>query len=193
MGVVPGADEKVVAVGLRTGQLQSAKRYMNGGKSLRLFALYVACGAVFVWLTSMRLPPLVASHFGASGTANGFMTRIFYTVFMVAFVTGLPAFVVLLTWYAVGNARARLNLPNRDYWLAPERRAETIAFLRAGILWFGVLLITFMCYAHALVVLANEEQPPKLANSWFIGGLVAFFLVLFIAVRKFLGRFGRGA
>jgi len=34
-------------------------------------------------------------------------------------------------------------------------------------------------------------QPPRLANSWFIGGLVAFFIVLFIAVRKFLGRFRR--
>jgi len=43
---------------------------MNSGKGLRLFALYIACGAVFIWLTSMRLPPLVASHFGASGLAN---------------------------------------------------------------------------------------------------------------------------
>jgi hypothetical protein len=164
---------------------------MNSGKGLRLFALYIACGAVFVWLTSMRLPPLVASHFGASGVANGFMTRTGYTVFMAAFVIGLPAFMVFVTWFAVGNARARLNLPNRDYWLAPDRRAGTVAFLRDGILWFGVLLVTFLCYAHALVVLANGVQPPQLANSWFIGGLVAFFIVLFIAVRKFLGHFRR--
>ena len=164
---------------------------MNSGKGLRLFALYIACGAVFIWLSSMRLPPLVASHFGASGLANGFMTRADYIVFMVAFVIGLPAFVVLVTWFAVGNAKARLNLPNRDYWLAPERRGGTVAFLRNGILWFGILLVSFLCYAHALVVLANRIQPPRLANSWFIGGLVAFFIVLFIAVRKFLGRFRR--
>src|ERR1700704_380948 len=164
---------------------------MNSGNGLRLFALYIACGAVFIWLSSMRLPPLVASHFGASGLANGFMTRADYIVFMVAFVIGLPAFVVLVTWFAVGNAKARLNLPNRDYWLAPERRGGTVAFLRNGILWFCILPGSFLCYAHALVVLANGIQPPRLANSWFIGGLVAFFIVLFIAVRKFLGRFRR--
>jgi hypothetical protein len=32
-------------------------------------------------------------------------------------------------------------------------------------------------------------QPPELSESWFIGGLVVFFLTLFIAVRAFLRRF----
>ena len=96
---------------------------MQHGKGTGLFALYIACAAAFVWLTSSGLPPLVASHFGAGGVANGFMTRTVYTRFMEAFVIGLPAFMVLVSLYAVGNARARLNMPNRDYWLAPERRA----------------------------------------------------------------------
>ncbi len=162
---------------------------MHNGKGTGLFALYIAGAAAFVWLSSSGLPPVVAAHFGAGGAANGFMTRAGYTRFMMAFVIGLPAFMVLVTWFAVGNARARLNLPNRDHWLAPERRAATVAFLRTGILWFGVLLVTFLCYAHGLVVLANEVQPPELPESWFIGGLVVFFLVLFIAARTFLRRF----
>jgi hypothetical protein len=164
---------------------------MQNGKGTALFALYIACAAVFVWFTSRGLPLLVASHFGAGGSANGFMTRSFYTAFMVAFVIGLPGLMVLVTWYAVGHAKARLSLPNRDYWLAPERRTETVAFLRAGILGFGVLLVTFLCYAHELVVLANERQPPQLSESGFIGGLVVFFVVLFVAVRAFLRRFRR--
>lgn len=164
---------------------------MHNGKGTGLFALYIACAAVFVWLTSMSLPPLVASHFGAGGAANGFMTRAFYTRFMVAFVIGLPALLALVTWYAVGNSKARLNVPNRDYWLAPERRAATVAFLRSGVLWFGVLLVSFLCFAHELVVLANGVQPPQLSGSWFIGGLVAFFVVLFVAVRAFMRRFRR--
>jgi len=86
---------------------------MNSGKACDV-ALYIACGAVFIWLTSMRLPPLVASHFGASGLANGFMTRTGYIVSWWRLLIGLPAFVVLVTWFAVGNAKARLNLPNRD-------------------------------------------------------------------------------
>ena len=164
---------------------------MQTGNGSRLFALYVACAAAFVWVTSLRLPGLVASHFGASGDANGFMTRSFYMIFMVVFVIGLPALMVLVTWRAVGSAKARLSLPNRDYWLAPERRAETIAFLRVGVLWFGALLVTFLCYVHVLVVLANEAQPVHLAGSWFIGALVVYFVVLLVGVGMFLGRFRR--
>ena len=173
--------------------LTSENNFMQNGQGSRLFALYVACAAAFVWVTSLALPGLVSSHFGASGAANGFMTRTFYTVFMVAFVIGLPALMVFVTWHAVGNAKARINLPNRGYWLAPERRGETIGLLRVGILWFGALLVTFLCYLHALVVLANEAQPVHLAGSWFMGGLVVYFVVLFVAVRMFLRRFRRGA
>jgi len=158
-----------------------------------LFALFVACAAAFVWLTSIRLPAVVASHFGGSGAANGFMSHGFYVCFMLAFVIGLPALLVSLTWLAITSPKARINLPNKDYWLAPERRAETIAFLRSGILWFGTMLVLFLCYTHWLIVLANQVQPPRLANSWFIGGLVVFFAVLLFWLKVFLGHFHRSA
>jgi uncharacterized membrane protein len=161
---------------------------MQFGKG-SLFVLFVACAAAFVCLTSVSLPALVASHFGGSGAANGFMPHDFYVRFMLAFVIGLPALLVGLTWFVIASPKARINLPNKDYWLAPERRAETVAFLRSGILWFGTMLVVFLCYAHWLVVLANQAQPPRLANSWFIGGLVVFFAVLFIWLKVFLGHF----
>jgi hypothetical protein len=53
--------------------------------------------------------------------------------------------------------------------------------------------VTFLSYAHWLVVLANESQPARLANSWFIGGLVVFFAALFIWLKVFLGYFRRSA
>jgi uncharacterized membrane protein len=158
-----------------------------------LFVLFVACAAAFVWLTSQRLPGLVASHFGGSGAANGFMSHGFYVCFMLGFVIGLPVLMVGVTWLSIASPKARINLPNKDYWLAPERRAETIEFLRAGILWFGTLLVAFLCYAHWLVVLANEVQPARLANSWFIGGLIVFLATLFIWLKVFLGHFRQSA
>ena len=194
LGRPPGACEHFAPAGARPAVARGCSTRgdsMQNRKGSLFFALYVACAATFVWATSLGLPDLVASHFGAAGAANGFMTRTFYMLFMVAFVIGLPALMVFVTWHAVGNARARLSLPNRNYWLAPERRAETIALLRVGILCFGALLVTFLCYAHGLVVLANEAQPVHLAQSWFIGGLVVYFVVLFVGVRSFLGRFRR--
>lgn len=131
-------------------------------------------------------------HTGIRGSTQTSRAHAFYVAFMEAFVIGLPALMVFVTWHAVGSAKARLSLPNRDYWLAPERRAKTIAFLRVGVLWFGALLVTFLCYVHVLVVLANEAQPVYLAQSWFIGGLAAYFVVLLVGVRRFLGRLRRG-
>jgi uncharacterized membrane protein len=166
---------------------------MQLGKGSLLFALFVVCAGTFVWLTSIRLPALVASHFGGSGAANGFMPHAFYARFMLVFVIRLPALLVVLTWLAIGSPKIRINLPNKDYWLAPERRAETIAYLRSGILWFGTMLVAFLCYAHWLVVLANESQPAHLANSWFIGGLVVFLAALFIWLKVFLGHVRQSA
>ena len=162
---------------------------MENGKGCLLFVLFVACAAVFVWHTSDSLPPLVASHFGTSGTANGYMPRTFYIRFMLAFVLGLPTIMTFVTWRALGSAKTRINLPNRDYWLAPERRAETIAFLRAGLLWFGVLLVAFLCFAHWLVVLANRTQPAHLVEPWFFGGLGVFVIAVCLWLMLLLGHF----
>jgi uncharacterized membrane protein len=164
---------------------------MHLGKGLLLFAVFVACAAAFVWFTSLRLPNLVASHFGGSGIADGFMPHDFYVRFMLAFVIGLPALLVLLTWLAIATPKSRINLPNKDYWLAPERRAQTVAFLRDGILWFGVMLVVFLCYAHWLVVLANEAQPVRLAELWFLGGLVVFAAAMLIWLKILFGHFRR--
>ena len=165
---------------------------MLNGKASLLFLAFVACAVMFVWHTSDGLPGLVASHFGASGVANGFMPLVFYVRFMIAFVIGLPTLVVLVAWYALGDSRTRINLPNRNYWLAPERHAETIAFLRAGLIWFGILLVTFLCYVHWLVVLANKAQPAQLAGSWLVAGLVAFLAALLIWLKVLLGHFRAG-
>ena len=147
---------------------------MRLAKDPLLFALLVACAVAFVWFTSPLLPGSVASHFGDAGIADGFMPHDVYVCFMLAFVIGLPVLLISVTWLAIANPKTHINMPNSDYWLAEERRAETVAFLKSGTLWFGVLLVVFLCYAHWLVVLANQGNPPRLSESWFIGGLIAF-------------------
>lgn len=162
---------------------------MQNGKGSLIFSFFVACAVAFVWHTSNGLPALVASNFGASGMANGYMPHDFYVRFMVVLVIGLPTLMVFVTGHVLGSSKVRINLPNRDYWLSPERYAETIAFLRAGLIWFGVLLVTFLCYVHWLVVVANSVQPALLSESRLFGGLAAFFVALLIWLKVLLGHF----
>ena len=134
--------------------------------------------AAFVWRSSQALPPLVASHFAASGAANSFMSRGVYAIVSILLVVGAPLFVAFLPSLLIGKGEGKLNLPNRDYWLAPERREATLSFLRAHGKWFAAALAVFLAYAHWLVVQANQHQPPALSSSALVVGLVAFFLAI---------------
>jgi len=152
----------------------------------------VAGAAAFVWLTSHSLPDAVASHFAANGTANGAMSRGAYVGVMLAVVIGLPTLLALVSHFGLGVPGARINLPNRDYWLAPERRAETVTYLRRHLARFSSALLVFLCYVHWLVVRANENRPPHLSASWMNVGLAGFalFAILWtqVIVRHFRTR-----
>ena len=153
------------------------------------FLALVACAALFVWLTGRALPNVVASHFGAAGLANGLMPRDAYVVVMLAIVALVPLLLAVVPILAFRNPRARINLPNRGYWLAPERRGETIEVLSRQALRFSTLLLGFLCYAHWLVLEANRVVPPRLSSGWFAGGLVVFLAATLVWAVSLIARF----
>lgn len=140
--------------------------------------LMTACAATFVWITAASLPAMMASHFDASGAANGFMQRASYVHFMLAIVVAAPLATGLLPGLLLQVPGIRINLPNRDYWLAPERRAATIASLQRQMAGFAVLLVIFLAYVHWLTVRANQTIPPTLPSRWFFGGLIVFVVAV---------------
>lgn len=144
---------------------------------------------MFVLLTSRDLPPVVASQFDGAGAASGFMTREFYTWLMFALVVGMPLLLVYLPAFVFASPRAKINVPNREYWLAPQRRQETVGFLCQHIARFATLLLLLLCYVHWLVIQANAQVPPKLSSPWFIGGLVVFVILSITWAGALLGRF----
>lgn len=139
--------------------------------------LVLALAAVFVWYSCRSLPDLVAVHFDANGLANGFMRRVPFSRYALAFVVGLPLAVQLIIGISlsIGGDPSRINLPNRDYWLAPERREASTAFLRSHLVRFELLLTAFFVCAHALVVQANHRDPPRLSAVPF-GIALALFM-----------------
>ena len=156
------------------------------------FVLLAACTAAFIWLTSRGLPEVVASHFEADGHANGFMSRGAYVGLMLILDAGLPALLVAITSAALASPTARINLPNRDYWLAPERRGETVSYLRSHMVRFAGVLMIFLSFVHWLVVRANQAQPARLSSSWINAGLAAFVVFALIWTRVLLRRFRKG-
>lgn len=144
----------------------------------------VIIAAAFVWHSSLALPAMVASHFDDNGAANGFIQHRTYMIATLIAILLLPLAVVLPISLAMNSPTAIINVPNRDHWLAPQRRAATVAYVKRQMLIFGLALLAFICYVHWLVVKANTTAPPRLPPSSFMLALVGFatFVMLWVAV-----------
>ena len=142
-------------------------------RSLVLMSILMAA-AVQSNYYAHSLPDMVGSHFGTSGLASAWQTK-------VAFFSVELAIIVLAAIISFGVPRliaampaSAINLPNKDFWLSPERREETFSFLRMQMAWFGCALLAFLLFVMELVFRANLQTPPRLNNAAFVPALVAF-------------------
>jgi uncharacterized membrane protein len=137
------------------------------------------------------LPDRLASHFGASGIPNGWMTKSqFFITFAIVL---LPALAVEF-WVShriAKNPDARLKLPNKEYWLAPERRVATSNFLAYHSLWLACLAVCFVSGLELSILQANRQLPPHLpmaallaAVGPFLAGTVFWVLVVMRHFRR---------
>jgi uncharacterized membrane protein len=135
------------------------------------------------------LPDRLASHFGASGMPNGWMTKSqFFITFAIVL---LPALAVEF-WVShriANKPDAKLRLPNKEYWLAPERRAETFAYFDSFFAWYGCAFLFVEVFAMGLAMRANFDTPPQLPTGPIVSDLVGFVLFNVVAVIAMLRRF----
>lgn len=158
---------------------------------MRTALLIIAAVAGFIGLTAGFLPPVVASHFVAGGAANGFMPHGAYLALMLALAAGLPLLILTLTAIANRLPARYINLPNREYWLAPERQAETRDYLAGRGAYFAKVGALFIGYIHLLVVIANAATPPHLPEIWLFVGAAVFVATLVAGLAGLVRRFRR--
>lgn len=136
------------------------------------------------------LPSLVAAHFDIYGRPNGWMPRggvVTFTLFLGILLPGLMISIMVFA----GKLPVKLvNLPNRDYWLAPERRGKTNAILLRFSLWLASMTVLFVTYLHRLIVEANMVGGSQI-NSVGIAVVTGLFLLgtmgwSIVLIRRFM-------
>ncbi|MFL6301324.1 MAG: DUF1648 domain-containing protein [Terriglobales bacterium] len=138
-----------------------------------------------------RLPAVVAQHFGAQGNPNGWAPREFFFGFSWVVLLGVSA-LLMLTPRLLGRLPvAMINLPNKAYWLAPERKQESLEFLQRGTEWIGVLTSGFLVVVMNLAIRANLAPDHRLDNSAFIPLLVTFIALMLLGSLRVFLRFAR--
>ncbi|HET8707434.1 MAG TPA: DUF1648 domain-containing protein [Pseudomonadales bacterium] len=157
--------------------------------ALLIFMLLCLSALLFVWYSSYLLPAQVASHFDVSGKVNGVMPRHFYIGLMLVLIVSAPVSLVILPLSAFRNPKTKLNLPHKAYWLAPERRAETVTHLSRQAIRFASLVLVFLCYMHGLVVWANQSSPALLSTRAALLGLIVFLLATLMWIFSLLRMF----
>ena len=140
--------------------------------------LFVGAGVVFVVLRVSILiagPETVPGHFSFDGTVTRFDPTLGFLVFIGLFAVGLAGLCL---------AAARLpveciNLPRREEWNTPERRARLRALLTAGLRVMGaatLLLLAAMLAISRYVGLGGQ------IDSWILavaaGGCVVAIAIV---------------
>jgi uncharacterized membrane protein len=156
-----------------------------------VFILLAAYAAIHFSAYYQQLPQVVASHFNSRGAANGWQTKsTFFTVLVGVSVLaavvgfGIPSIIAALP-------PQYINLPNKGYWLAPERAAETMGFLTSHFAWFGcaLFLLIISTFDYAIQFNLQPGNPPSPTRLFFaLGGFLLFAIV---STGRIFKRFGR--
>jgi uncharacterized membrane protein len=148
-----------------------------------ILRLTIVAAAVLAALQALLYAPLlpdqVASHFDGTGMPNGWASKQAFFLLMLAVVGGNVALFLGLPQLITRIPLATISLPNRSYWLAPERRRATLRALERQLLLFGIATTTFLAIVFQLVIIANLRPTPRLDPrfGWILGGYLLFTIV----------------
>jgi uncharacterized membrane protein len=140
----------------------------------------LAAAAVQLAYFYPHLPAVIASHFNAAGIANSWQPKGAFVGAMCFVYALLAGMYLLLPQLMMSMPPSLINLPNKAYWLAPERRLLTAHMVGDEIAWLGVAVFGFIIFVTQLAINANlpgANGQLGQAMWWF----VAIFLVISIA------------
>ncbi len=150
--------------------------------SRAILLLLAAAGVAQILYYYSLLPERMASHFGGSGRPDGFQSKdAFFAL------SGLMLIMTLVIFGGLGTLLRMIpskwfNLPNRDYWLAPERRGETLEVISVQMEWFGAASLALYLFVIQRVVETNLTPEPRLdsASMFVVLGLYLLFTGVWI-------------
>src|SRR5258708_31512883 len=133
------------------------------------------------------LPDRLATHFDAEGRPNGWSDH-------TGFIESVAVFVAITATIFFGSGLLGrvpdrlINLPNKGHWLAPERRDETLAFMRDWLRWFVVLTLALITLVIRMALRANLAAPPQFPG-YALSVLVTYLVVTVAMVLALFWRF----
>lgn len=143
-----------------------------------LGALFLAVGGHIVYYYP-RLPARVASHFGPDGRPDGWSSKETLVASYAATAYGMGGIMALIGLSMRWMPPWMVNLPNKKYWFAPERRRETSDTICGFLLWLTAATVLFLMGVMHCVFVANLCNKPELGPGfpWLLGAYLSLVAV----------------
>jgi uncharacterized membrane protein len=146
------------------------------------------CGfeAVRLWFLA---PDVMVAHFNMQGNPDRFVPKLVFFGYQAQTVLVVIALSLVMQVLPMILPVQWINMPNREYWYAPERREATIDRLSSFAAALFALILLGIQAGFELAVSANLQKPIVFAAQAMVpvmSGLLVFsFIMLFRLTRSF--------
>ena len=130
--------------------------------------------SIRLWLIS---PTVMAIHFNAPGIPDRYAPKVVffsYQLITVLIITGLAVLMQLLLKFLPIQ---HINIPNRDFWLSPDRRPVTMNMLGS---FLDFLFAATLLVVHAgfeISTYANLQKPVVFSPQWMAPFIIGYFIL----------------
>jgi hypothetical protein len=131
-----------------------------------------------------QLPPEVASEFDFQGRASGWMSKTGLVLVHTGTMLAMAAFPVVFRWLVRVLPLWAIDMPHKEYWLAPERRRQTARLVSPYLAWLFAATALLVTGIFQFTYLANLGLPqamrrPPLALLGMYGVFMLVWIVAF--------------
>lgn len=140
-----------------------------------------------------QMPQRMASHFAADGSPNGWQTRDAFFLLMFVICASSAIVTFFAPWQIASKSDARINLPNKEYWLAPERREATMRYIASTMAWFGCGLLFVLISGSFLALRANLAPDHRFNSEAMLIVLGTFLVCLLLLLTNLVRHFQRAS
>jgi len=129
---------------------------IKANKIILIFLFIIFLGLMLY--SFFTLPDKVAIHFSGSGVPNNWTNKLNYVISLGAVGILLPLFIIWIFHIIPSLPKEMISLPNKEYWLAPERSQKTMSDLNVYGIWFADILLYIFFIVGYLILDANKHS-----------------------------------